>query len=172
VPIQPAFGFQFGSELIRERLKIVGIVAGVALHPLGERPHGPIGFLGAFFELNTQVGLHQVAQAELAQSEQPGRQHGIEDGAGNELVVFAKQPQVVVGAMHDQLVPGQGIENWVQNQLGQGIDQPIAIDGADLDQTHLFGVGMQAIGLCINRYPGSMAKYRQEFLQLLFIIDH
>jgi len=92
--------------MIGERLEVVRIVAGVAFHALGQRAQGPVGFLRAFLELHTEIFLHQMAQAELAQAKQSRCKHGIENGFGDELVMFAQQTQIVIRAVHDQLVTG------------------------------------------------------------------
>ena len=46
------------------------------------------------------------SKAELAETQQPGSEHGIEDCAWNEFVMFAKQAQIVICAMHDQFMAG------------------------------------------------------------------
>ena len=107
MPGQPPSGLQFRLQAVGERLQVMRIVPGVAFHPLRQRAHRPVGFLRALLQLDAEVLLDQVAQTELTQAKQARGEHRIEDGAGHEFVVLAQQPQVVICAMHDQLVSGQ-----------------------------------------------------------------
>src|SRR5881227_2195384 len=112
---------------------MMGIIAGVTFHFLSEWADSPISFLGALFELHIEKMFDQMAEAELAQAEQAGGEHGVKDGGGNELVMFAQQTQIVIGAVHDQLMAGEAIEQRIEIYFGEGINEIIARNGADLD---------------------------------------
>ena len=148
------------------------IVPGVTLHSLGQRTQGPIGFLRTLLQFDAEVFLDQVAEPKLPQAKQARGQHGIEDGAGHELVVLAQEPQVVVRAVHDQFVAGQGIKQRVEVKTGQRINEPVTGEGADLDQADLFRVGMQAVCLGVHRHPVCRAEDRQVAGKVRFTIYH
>ena len=48
--------------------------------------------------------FNQMTQTELPQTEEPRSEHGIANGLGNKFVVLAKQAQIVIRPVHDQLV--------------------------------------------------------------------
>ncbi|MGC3958867.1 MAG: hypothetical protein QM813_13295 [Verrucomicrobiota bacterium] len=96
MPFEAAFGLQFRLEPVGQGLEIMRVVAGVRFHAGGQRAHRPVGLLRPFFQLHAQMFLHEVAEAKLADAQQAGGQHGVENRAGDELVMFAEQAQIVV----------------------------------------------------------------------------
>ena len=172
MPGKAALRFEFSRKFVREGFKVVSIISGIPLHALGQGPQSPICLLSPLLKLCPQVGFNQTAEAELPHTKQPRRQHGIENGARDEFVMFLQQTQVVVGAVHDELVARQGLEQRVQGETGQRINEPIPGTGADLNQTNLFRVGVQTVRLGIHSDPGGGTKCRQVRLQFLFRIDH
>ena len=88
----------------------MGIIESVPLHSLRQRPERPIGLLRALFQLYFEVSLYQVPETELPESQQAGRQHGIEDSAGDKFMVLSQQSQIIIGAVHDQLVARECLE--------------------------------------------------------------
>jgi hypothetical protein len=172
VPLEAAFGGEFGGQEVGERLEMPGVVARVILHPGREGAPGPVGLLRALLQLYPEKPLHQAAQPELAHAQDPGGQHGVEDGRGRKPMVLAHQPQVVVRPMQDQLVPGENLKNRLQPDAGQGIDQLVSPRNAHLNQAELFRVGMQAVRLRINGNPGGGDELGQESVQFLVRINH
>ena len=162
VPIEAAFGFEFFLELVGQGLQIMSIVPGVFFHLLGQGPKGPIGLLGAFFELNTQVVLDEVHEAELTKAQEAGRQHSVEDCGGDELVMFAEQTQVVVCPMHNQFVGRERFEEGAEVEASERIHQVIAGRSADLDQTDFFWIGVKAVSFGIDRDPGRSSQFLQK----------
>ena len=66
LPGEPVLLLEFRLQLVRERLKVMRVVARVTLHALGERPPRPVGFLRPFLQLHPQIMFNQMAQAKLA----------------------------------------------------------------------------------------------------------
>src|SRR3954470_16384463 len=88
MPAEAAFSFQLRTEPISQRFEEAGIVASIDQHSLGQRAHGPIGFLRTFFQFYPKNFFNQKTEAELAKTEQTGRQHRIEDGVRDEFVML------------------------------------------------------------------------------------
>jgi hypothetical protein len=86
--------------------------------------------------------------------------------------VFAQEPQIVVGAVHEQLVAGKGVQERIDAETSQRIDDLITRNRADLNQANLFRIGVQAISLRINGHPGSLPKRRKEAFELLLGVNH
>jgi hypothetical protein len=61
VPFDAVEGFEFLAQGIRERLEVVGVVAGVLLHARSERAAAPVGGLGALLEVHPEVLEDQIA---------------------------------------------------------------------------------------------------------------
>lgn len=172
LPVQAAGADQFGAETVREFFEVMSVVACIPFHPGIQRPDGPVGFLWSLFEFYPKKALDQVGESELAQADEAGCEHRVEDGFGLEGVVLAEQTQVVIGAVHEQLVPGQGAEERHQVDGGQGVHEAVAIGGADLEQTEFFRVGVQAVSLGIDRHPGGGREDRQELLERFRRVNH
>src|SRR5688572_4018188 len=150
----------------------MGIVPGVALHALSQRTPSPICFLWTFLQLHPEILLHEVNQAELAAAEEPAGEHRVENGGGNEVAVLAQEAQVVIRAVENQFVLGENLKDRRQLQSGKRIDEMIAPEKAELNQAQLFRVGMQAVGLRIQRDPCGGVELREKRRQLLFRINH
>ena len=73
--------------------------------------------MGAFLQFDLEIVLDQMAETELADPQQARREHRVEDGAGHEGVVFAEQPQIVIRAVDDEFMAGQGFEQRVEVEL-------------------------------------------------------
>ena len=113
-----------------------------------------------------------MTQAEMAQPQQTRRQHGVENRAGNEFMVLAQEPQIIIRAVHDEFVPGQRIEQRIEIEPSQRINQFIASHGANLNEADLLGVSVQAVRLGIQRYPLGATDRWQKSCQLCFSVYH
>jgi len=87
-------------------------------------------------------------------------------------VVLAQQAEVVVSAMHDQFVAGQGTEQRVEVDASERVNEPVAGNRADLNQADFFRVGVQAVRLRIHGHPGGCPEHGQEGLDLSFRVNH
>lgn len=153
LPTEAALGFQFGFEAVGQWLEIMGVVAGVSFHALGQWALGPIGFLRTFVERDAEVLGNEVGQAELRDAEQPRGEHGVEDAGRDELVVLAKESQVVVRSVHDEPVRAKLFEKRRETNAGERVNEFIAIERGDLDETNLFGIGVKTVRFGIERDP-------------------
>ena len=57
-------------------------------------------------------------------------------------MVLAQQAQIIIGTMHNQLVPLQFRPERVQIEVRQRIDQLVTGGGADLQEAKFFRVSM------------------------------
>ncbi len=151
---------------------MVGVVAGVTFHAFGEGAARPVGFLGSFFEFDAKKVLDQMAQAKLPQAEQSRGEHCVENRAGDEFVMLAQEAQIVIRAVHDEGVGGEGIEQGIEVDSGEGVNQVVTSHSADLDEADLFRVGMQAVGLRIHGDPSGGADAGKEGGEFLIGINH
>src|SRR3954463_8350448 len=91
MPAEAAFNFQLRTQPIGQGFEEAGVVASIDQHSLGQRAHGPISFLRTFLQFHPENFLDQKTEAELAKTEQTGRQHRIEDGVWDEFVMLAEE---------------------------------------------------------------------------------
>jgi len=68
-------------------------------------------------------------------------------------MMLAQQPQIVIRRVHDEFMGVKRVEKRIKIDSGQRINQPVAGHGADLDQADFFRVGVQAVGLGVERKP-------------------
>ena len=74
--------------------------------------------------------------------------------------------------MHDQFVAGKSLEQRSQRYGREGINEFVPRGGADLNQTNLFGIGVQAVSLSVHGHPRRGPNNGQENLKLLLCINH
>ena len=171
-PVQAPFLAQLPAQNVRERLEKMSVVARVSLHARRQRPPGPIGLLRTFFQLHAQVLLHQVEQAEFLLPEQPARHHCVKYPARHKTVLLAQQAQVVIPAVQDQLPLLERLPERLQMDRRQRINQPVRLSHADLQQTQLLGIRVQAVRFGVYRHPISRLKRFQELRQFAIRIYH
>src|SRR5882724_13062987 len=102
-----------------------------------------------------------MTQPKLAHSQQTSCKHRVENGARDELVMLAEQAEVVVRPVHNQLMRCKGLERRGEIQTSQWIQEPLAEESANLDETHFFGISMQAVRLGIDRDPARLSQGRK-----------
>ena len=158
-PEATEFPLEFGGQ----RLQISCVIAGILRHLRRKRPPGPVGFLGALGEDNPEVAVQQGRQAELETADEPRRDHGVEHAAGLDHADAAQEPQVVVEPLDDEFMPGEFLKQRLQGKPGQRVDEHIESRHADLDQTQLFEIAMEAVGLGVERDAPGLAHRLQEF---------
>src|SRR5438128_12678026 len=133
----------------------MGIVDCIFEHPLRERTSAPVRFLRSFRQLYLEVPLDQRGQAEFADAEQARRDDRVEDSSGGKIPTPAQQPQIEIGAMHDNLFRLQSSAQWCKIDIGQWVNDVIAPEQADLHQTKLLAIRMKTIGLGVDCNPVS-----------------
>ena len=151
---------------------MAGVVTGVVLHALGEGTPSPVRFLWAFIEGKAEIFGHEVDEAELGVTEQAAGEHGVEDRAGDEVVVFAQEAEVVIGAVHDEFMRAESIEQRGEVEAGEGVDEFIDAGEADLEEADFFRVRMETVGFGIQGEPRRDAQLFEETGELQIIINH
>ena len=94
-----------------------------------------------------------LARGGLAGAKQPRRPHRGEDRWRHEPGRGEHQPQVVVGAVHEQFLPLERLEQRRDFQRGEGVDQHIHAAEADLLQAQFFRIRVQAVGFRVEADP-------------------
>ena len=108
----------------------------------------------------------------MAFAQKPRRQHGVENGARDKFVMLAQQPQIVIRAVHDEIVLVECGEEQIEVHGRERINQPVTGHCADLNQANLFGIGVQAVGLGVERQPGRGFERGQEGSKLCVGVNH
>lgn len=156
MPLKPSQHDQLLPEQFGQRMEVSGVVEGVIEHRWSKGTPGPVGLLGAFHQSNSKKPAHKIDQAEFFQAKKPGSQHGIEDVLGNKAVRPVQQAQIIVRPVKDQLAACQNPQESFQFQGSQRIHEGLSRRIAQLDQTKLFRIAVNAIGLGIHRNPLSL----------------
>ena len=150
----------------------MGVVSGIGFHALGKRAFGPIGFLRAFVEGDVEVLGDEVGEAELGLPQETAGEHGVENRAGNKIVVFAEKPEVVIRAVHDEFVGAEGSEERGEIEVRERVDEFIAVGSGDLDEANLLRVGVETVSFSIEGNPRRIVEARHQFVQLQVVINH
>ena len=87
-------------------------------------------------------------------------------------MMLAQQAQIVIRAVHDQLVRVERVQQRIEIDAGERVNQAVAGGGADLDQADLFGIGVQAVGFGVERQPGGGLEVGQKGGQLCVGVNH
>jgi hypothetical protein len=172
VPFQAAFGAQVASEDVGQGFQIARVVARVVDHPGGERSLGPIGLLRPLLQSDAEIFGNEISEAKFPATEQPAGEHGVEDGCRHKAARFPQEPQVVIGAVQNQLVIMKDIESWLQLDWRERIEEFVLAFDADLNQAKFLWIGMEAVRLRIERNPFCGSHPRQKSFQLLVRVDH
>ena len=172
VPGEPSHLLKFKLQLVGERFEMMRVVAGVGFHLFGERTPRPIGFLRGLVQFHAEKFFHERTQAKMPFAQKPRRQHGVENGARDKLVMLAQQPQIVIRAVHDEVVFVERGEERIEVHGRERINQPVAGHRADLNQANLFGVGVQAVSFGVERQPGRGFERGQESGKLCVGVNH
>ncbi|MPM86743.1 hypothetical protein SDC9_133834 [bioreactor metagenome] len=113
-----------------------------------------------------------MAETKLVDSDQARCEHGVKNGLRNKFVVLAKQPQIVISSVHDELMLTQSFQKRLERKALQGINQPVRGGGADLDQADFLRIGMQAVRFGIDRDPGCTLEGLHRLLEFIRAINH
>ncbi len=92
--------------------------------------------------------------------------------AGDKSAGLAKESQIVVCPVQDELMLFERGPKRRQVGLRQRVHQFVPPGGADLDQAEFFRIRVQAVGFGVHGDPLGALKRRQEFSQLGIRIDH
>ena len=97
--------------------------------------------------------LDQGGKPDLLDAQQLGRDHGVEHlTARPEVLPGAHQAQVVVGAVQDQPLVPQDLDQTRHLQLGERVHDEVPASDRELDQADLLEVVVQAVRLGIQRH--------------------
>ena len=171
VPREAALFRQLPAHLLRDGLKVLGVLHGVIDHRLGKRAARPVGLLAAFVERDATVLLDERAVAERAQAEQLRGQHGVEDGLRFRRARAAQHAQVEIGAVQEPGVAAGGRPEFIQRKLIQRVDEEMLPVVRDLDQADALAVVVQAVGLGIERNGKVAAQAADEIVERLWRVD-
>ncbi len=145
---------QLAAQAFGEPLEKTRVVGRVAQLLFAERSARPVRLLPVFSYRDIKESLDEGGQPDLFDAEQLRRDRGVEDfTARSEAHRGAHHAQVVVTAVHDQRLLGQGFEETGQVQFGKRVDEEVLATEGELDQTDLFEIVVQTVGLGIHRYP-------------------
>ena len=172
LPGEAALFLQSGLEQVGQRFEVAGVVARVVDHSFGQWSARPVGLLRPLLQMNAQQLFHEIGQSEFNESEQSRGQHRVKNGFGHEVIGPSQQTQVVVGAVQNQFLPAQGLQQWREVHRRQRVNQHIGARQADLHETELFRVGVQTVGLGVQRQPVGRANARHPIGQLFIALNH
>lgn len=150
-PLEPAAFAQLNFQSSGQWQQVMSIVDRIFEHPFRERPTAPIGFLRAFDQLDPEVALYQRSQAELAQTEKARRNHRVENALRDEVQTAPEQPQIEISAVQNDLFFGEGGAERRKIDIGEWIDNDVAVRQTDLKQAKLFTIGMETVGFGVDR---------------------
>ena len=74
-------------------------------------------------EVDAEILLEQRGEAEARDVEQLRGEHRVEHAERAEIAELAQQAQVVVAAVHDEVLGGEAGPEFVQRQVGQHVDE-------------------------------------------------
>ncbi len=134
-----------------EGKKKVRVVFRVFLHRRWERTARPIRLLRTFGERDVEILLNERGETELLQAQHPRRDHRVEDIADGQVVGATEQPQIEIHSLEHNFPLGQRTAQGLQINRRQRINEMILTIKGQLNQTKLFKIAMQAVGLGIDR---------------------
>jgi hypothetical protein len=153
---------EFKLQPVRERFQIMRVVARVNFHPFGQRTPRPVGLLRTFVQLHAEKFFDERTQAELPFAQKPRGEHRVENRGRRELVMFFQQAQIVIRRVKNEFVGVEHVEQRIKIYFRERVNQHVAVGGADLDEADFFGIGVQAVGLGVEREPLGGAEFRQQ----------
>jgi hypothetical protein len=86
--------------------------------------------------------------------------------------MLLQQAQIVIRAVHDDLVTSQRVEHGLKIDPRERINEFVPGVRADLNQTDFFRVRMQTIRFRVHRDPGGGAQFFKEARELWFRVNH
>ena len=102
VPREAALRLEVARERLHERGKVEDVRGGVGDHRRRERPRAPVGTLVRLVERDAGARGEERGQADLLLAEKLRREHRVEEGCRAKAVSPREEPEVVVGAVHEE----------------------------------------------------------------------
>ena len=127
------------------------VVLRVFRHHVRQRAARPVRFLRAFHERDSEILLHQRREAELAQTEQPRRDHGVENFARLEPERAPEKAQIEVHSLQDNFLLREHRAERLEIDARERIDQEILLRKGELNEAKLLEVAVQTVRLGVDR---------------------
>ena len=164
--------YELIAQNIRERFQMMSIVERVRGHAFGQWTARPICFLRSLLQLHVEESRDEMVQPELADAQEAAGEHRVENPGGDKTQALAQEPQIVIRAVHDQLVAFEDFEERFELRVRERVYQLIAPFDADLNEAKLFGVGVQAVSFGVERNPFGLKQFRKKPCYLFIRINH
>jgi hypothetical protein len=82
--------------------------------------------LGPLRKFQTKIAFYQRSQTELANAEETGCNHRVEDRVRNEIQAAPQHSKVIIGAMENNFSLFERHAQWLQIEISQRIDDEVA----------------------------------------------
>ena len=86
-------------------------------------------------------------------------------------MMFFQQPQIVIRRVKNKFVRVENVEQRIEIDFRERVNQLVAVGGADLDEADFFGIGVEAVGLGVEREPFGGAQFRQQRREFLVVVN-
>jgi hypothetical protein len=153
---------KFATENLGEPVQKTGIVHRIVGHFRGKRAARPVRFLGSFGKLEAEIFFDQGSEAELDHSTKPRRNHRIKEPRGTGEANATQQTQIVIGTVQYQLSAVKCREERLERKAGKRVNERITVGDADLNETKLFEIAVEAVRFRIERNERMRVEARQE----------
>src|SRR5262245_10129806 len=67
---------------------------------------------------------------------------------------------------------GESLQHRTNREAGQRVNKAVSVSGADLDQTNLLRVSVEAVGFGIDGYPFSCTEDGEKGFEFLLRVEH
>src|SRR2546430_17166739 len=151
-PIDPIELFQLRLEAFGKRQQVMRVVHCIFQHPRRERTPRPIRLLGPFAEFDIEVLSYQSGQTKFADPEQARSNHRVENALRDKIQTAAEQSQIEIRSVQNNFFSLQRSTQRRQIDIGEWIEHIIPSRQADLEQTKLLSITMEAIRFGIDRH--------------------
>ena len=144
----------------------MGIVLGVGFHRRRKRTARPVRLLRSLGQSDIEILLHQRREAEFTQAQHARRDHRVENFADRKIERTPEQAQIEIHSLQHDFPLGERSAERLQIERCERIDQHVLAVEGQLDETQLFEITVQTVGLGIDGDAIELAQPREDFREL------
>ena len=110
--------------------------------------------------------MHQRREAEFTQAQHASSDHRVENFAHRKIERTPEQTQIEIHSLQHNFALGERSAERLQIERCERIDQHVLAIEGQLDETQLFEIAVQTVGLGIDGDAIELAQPREDFREL------
>src|SRR5690606_10457794 len=170
-PVEPVEFDQFTCEDVAQLRQVPDVERGVVEQLLGQGALGPVGLLRLLGQFDVEVVLQKRGEAHPLSVKQLRGEHGVEDALCLKAAQVVQEAQVVVAAVHDQMLLRQPLPQGRELHRREGVDHEHPVFHEELQQADSRAVPVHVVRLGVEAHLVDVVQRVQQWGELPRLIE-